>query len=377
MFFYTGINLIVLFIAFISYMLYIKRKQILHIEKTEETKKDYTNNFFFVVCVFLILVIITGLRGQFSVDYGIYYDIFTQVKEMSIFDIFYGKVNVEIGYALLNKVISYVFSNCIYLMLVIAMITVYSYLKVFRKYSKSVYISTILLLCIGSYYTSFNTTRIALAAALVFLSSSLLYKKEDMWRYFLCMILISTIHKSALIMIPLYFVLQFKMFDSKNRKYLILIVCPLIIVFFFFGRTIVNQIATIFYPSYTNNGYGMDWGNSIITLCRPIAIIVFLYMHRKYIDLKDKKEKIWVNATVLFLIISILACNIRILYRFYYYVQPFALLLIPNILCKMPQKKKKVWTCIVLLSAIIYLLLANILNNEVYYFIWQYKIYNY
>lgn len=373
MFIYTIINLIILVVAYMSYNLC---KKLRPIQEETNTKIDYTNTKFFLFCVLVILVVVTGLRGHFTVDYAIYYNLFDRVQEMSLLEILQGNINVEVGYALINKLVGYFFNDCVFLMVVLAFITVVSYLKVFRKYSKSVWISVILLLCIGSYYTSFNTTRIALAAALIFLSAKYLYEKKDWWCYFICIVLISTIHKSALIMIPLYFVLQYRTFAPKNRKYLFLII-PALLVFFVFGRTMINTLASIFYPSYVEEGYGMDWGNSLVTLFRPIVIMIFLWINRQYIDFTDKKQMIWVNGTILFFIISVLSCNIRILYRFYYYVLPFVLLLIPNILSKMPKYKRRRWTLVVILAAIGYLLISNILNDEVYYFIWQYQLFDY
>ena len=369
MFVYTIINILIVLLAYIMYNLHLKKANL-------NKQEDYTNSLFFTISVVIILVFITGLRGQFTVDYEIYYNIFSKIKSLTLIQILQGNINVEIGYAVINKFVSFIFEDCVYLMIIIAFLTVMAYMKTFRKYSKSVWISVILLLCIGSYYTSFNTTRIALAAALIFLSSTFLYEKKDRWKYIICVLLISTIHKSALIMLLFYFLLQFKTFDKKNKNLVICLV-PCFIILVIFGNQIINVLASIFYPSYLDEGYGMSWGNSIVTLARPIAVIVFLIINRKYLDLNDKKELVWTNGAILFLLISILSCNIRILYRFYYYVLPFVLLIIPNVIVKMPKQKKRNWIILIVICAMGYLLISNILNKEPYYFIWQYKLYDY
>ena len=73
------------------------------------------------------------------------------------------------------------------------------------KYSDYYLLSVLLLVFIGAWHGSFNGIRQYLACAILFAGHRYILKR-DFWKYFLIVILASTFHISALVMILLYFV---------------------------------------------------------------------------------------------------------------------------------------------------------------------------
>ena len=93
-------------------------------------------------------------------------------------------------------------------------------LNFFRKYSNN-YILSIFLFIASSDYISwmFNGIRQFMAVVIILLAVPLLLKKKWIWSA-LFILLASTMHQSALIMIPIIFIVQGK---AWNKKTLVLI----------------------------------------------------------------------------------------------------------------------------------------------------------
>src|SRR5690625_6863286 len=78
-----------------------------------------------------------------------------------------------------------------------------------NKYSVSVWLSVLMFVTAGSFYASFNISRQIVAVAIIFMGSSFLYNRK-MIKYFLVVIFASFFHITSLIMVPFYFILNFR-----------------------------------------------------------------------------------------------------------------------------------------------------------------------
>lgn len=337
-------------------------------------KKDFSNNKYFLLIYGLVLVFISGFRGQFSVDYSNYYNYFYQVRNMSFLEVVTKGINTDRGYAIFTKIINFFTDDCTIVMLVVALIIVLCYFLVFKKDSKIVWLSILLLLTVGSYYTSFNTVRSFLVGAMSFFCAKYIYEKKTI-NYILCALVIATFQKTAIILIPAYFILQFDF--SKLNKKIVFILVLLTTILFINLEFFTHMAIRMFYPRYYTSGFGLTTGRSIATLLRPIGFLTFMFINRKYIDYQNIKEKIWVNAVCLFALISIFCVKIDILFRFYYFFLPYITLLIPSILFKMNEKQRKIWIILIVIGCIAYSMLTQWNSKDVYYFIWQNKWFNY
>ena len=111
----------------------------------------------------------------------------------------------EIGYVLLVKAISLLTNNPNYMFVIISFITLFGICVFVYKYSSIKWMSILLFISLGFYYTSFNMIRQFIAIAIVMLSYKYLIEKNFL-KFFMIVLCASLFHMSALIFIPFYFI---------------------------------------------------------------------------------------------------------------------------------------------------------------------------
>lgn len=118
--------------------------------------------------------------------------------------------NIEKGYQILDYFILSFTNNYFWLLFLTALFIVFSYLRLIKKYSSNYIFSVILFITLGLYTFLFNGLRQALAMAVITYSVKYLLERKIIYYFLICLIA-STFHISALIMVPLYFLINFKL----------------------------------------------------------------------------------------------------------------------------------------------------------------------
>lgn len=334
---------------------------------TDLYKKE-TPSSFFIVPSFILLFFISTFRGDFTTDYTNYSILFNTYNNYDFLDIFTVGFYQEIGYVLLNRVIGIFTSNEIYLFAVTTFIILFGFYHHISRYSVNIWLSVIMFVTVGSYYTSFNITRQILAAAIIFIGSKFLYERK-FFKFLWVVILASLFHKTALIMIPFYFILNFRI----NLRNIFLISAGSAVIIYFFQDILYILQNFGIYDNYTGQSYGMT-GASFANAVLPIALAIFSLFNSKKLDSKNNNtHRIWFNATIFYAVTNTLSLQIQMIERLSYFFAPYALLLIPYIFSKMNNKYLKVIYVIALIAVLIlynYVILADSVFDP-YYFIWE------
>lgn len=330
--------------------------------------KDYTrSNIYLFICT-IILVTLGGMRGGFTQDYYAYRSFFYDSINYNMFEVI--TQFKDPGFLLLSKAIRTLTSSSEVFFSIISLIIVLANLIQFKKESPYVWLSILMFLCLGNYYTSFNILRQILACSLSFLMFNLITNKK-IYKYFICTFLISTIHKSALILIPFYFLLRINW--SKRNKLIITFISILIFsIVFIYPYFFINIMKGIVYENYNINSYGISWGLPISSLIKPGLILLFILIHNNIIDKNNIKERILLNANLYYFGFSLLAIRVEMFTRLSHYFAPYILILIPYIISKIKNKRHR---ALYLIGGVILLLIYSTVTkglfNSNYYFIWR------
>lgn len=322
--------------------------------------------YFYVVPSFLLLFITSTFRGDFTTDYKNYANRFESIHFTSFSDIFKYDYNIETGYLIMNKIISLFTGNSVYLFAVMTLIILICFYHQFNKYSVSIWLSILMFVTAGSFYASFNISRQIVAVAIIFMGSSFLYNRK-MIKYLLVVIFASFFHITSLIMIPFYFILNFRI-NLRNLFFFAL--GSAIIVYNF--DSLVDFVQLFVYDNYTENAYGMTgqkFTNSVI----PIAFLLFSIFHIRKLDSNNTMHRIWLNATIFYAVFNILGLQIEMVERISRFFAPYSLLLIPFLFSKMKDKNLRVvytMVLIVVLVAYNYVILKDSVFDP-YYFVWD------
>ena len=257
---------------------------------------------FIAFMVILPVILMAANRSLYMFDTGAYYDQFYAVPNtFAEFVDYFPSIEKDHGFTVLmylTKILPG--GDHTMFFLIVAMAQGLCLFYVYRKYSDHYFWSIFLfVISTDSVAWMHNGIRQFLAAALVFLGAGLLLQK----RYVLLIMLIlfaSLFHQSALIMIPLIFVVQGK---AWNKKTLLFIAGILLAVFF------VDQFTNLLDSALDDTQYSnvvSDWQEFQDDGTNPLRVLVYsvptiiAFFARKHIAAADNALlNICVNASII------------------------------------------------------------------------------
>lgn len=160
----------------------------------------------------IILTLFIGFRYNVGADFTAYihdYNIITQKKISELF------ISSEFGFNLLLKLCSVVYDSPTTMFLVCAAIFVTICINTLYMHAIHFSLSVVLFILCGTCLESCNAMRQSLAVAIL-LSSYSCIQRRDTKKYILLILLATVFHSSAIVMLPLYFILSC---PKKLRKH--------------------------------------------------------------------------------------------------------------------------------------------------------------
>lgn len=323
----------------------------------------------FNVFVFLVLFFVAAFRGDFAYDYVGYEMIYAQTSNKTLWEILSNWSNnyPETGFLVFLFFTKTIFNNKLFVFILSSALIVFAYLKEIKEHFPKHIIPLLLFVEMGTYYTSFNVVRQIMAAAIIVLGLKHLYNKS-FFKYLIAALLASTIHESALIMIPMYFVLR-----AKWGKKVIWLSGAAVIILIFLLPTIMGWVTQYMWQWYDVSNL-LGTGFSVKNIVAPLFISAFPIINgliKK--DTNDIKENIWLNGTYVFLAFSVLGMQVGLLERFASFFAIFAILSFAQNLYQLKSSRgKNVVLFLVPLIVILYgLVVRSGSGYDPYYFIWQ------
>ncbi len=262
---------------------------------------EYRYDFKWALIIFLPIIIWAGFRTNFG-DTELYRKTFLELPPTfsSLFT-YVPTIEKDKGFTVLSIIIKSIIGNKdVIFFMIIAVIQGICLVKVYRRYSCN-YLMSIFLFIASTDYLSwmFNGMRQFLAATLLFLCIGLILSK----RYILAIIitlLVSTIHGSALLMIPMIFIVQGKAWNKKTLLFIIGIIAVVIFVDQFTNLLSELIVDTQYDDILTNGIWENDDGTNAFRVL-VYAVPTFLSLVGRRIILKENNPVInlCVNMSIL------------------------------------------------------------------------------
>lgn len=249
-------------------------------------EKVYRMYFGPALVLFLPVIFMAGLRDASIGDTYVYITNYQDIPETigGLFS-YLPSISKDQGFTVLSGIIKIIFGNDtkVYL-LILAAIQGIVLVSIFRKYSTDYLISIFLFVASTDYISwMFNGIRQFTAVIIIFAATPLILKKKYV-PLILLILLAATIHASALLMLPVVFIVQGK---AWNKKTIIFIIASMIALVF------VDQFTNILDNLLTDTQYTnvvSDWQswndngtNAIRVLVYSVPAILSLF-GKKYID---------------------------------------------------------------------------------------------
>lgn len=299
-------------------------------------------NFVCLFALFLLLFGVSACRYQVGNDYSRYEEFFHLIPLKQV-------VPTEFGFNALVLLMQFLFGadTSLTIFALFAFATVLLMLKAVYDQSEDFLFSFFLFMTLSYYFQSLNTVRYYFAwAAAVF---SIKYVLKGQYGKFIFLILAAaTIHKSVLLVIPLYLLANY------NWKKWQLGLLALVSSSGFFLQELYLKIIVRLYPSYEDTAY-LDGGTSLINILRIAGVFFLTLLYYRTAVADNKQNRFYFHLNIFALLLYTCGSFVPEISRVGYYMTAGHIFLLPSVIRRIPSKKQRIfWKGIVIGAAVLY-----------------------
>lgn len=264
-------------------------------------KEEYRWSWLAVFIVVLPYVIWAATRTDFG-DSVVYARAFKEVPSViSEIPMYLTEHTKDKGFSVLMIVFKSIFGDSkVLFFFFIAAFQMFCIVTVFRKYSSNFWISMFIFIASTDYLSWMqNGMRQFIAVTMIFAGFGLLLEKK--YAALICLILIaSTIHGSALIMLPVVFIIRGKAFNKRTMIFIVAIVAAILLL----DRLtpVMNNLLadTQYSDMMTNEIWLNDDGTNMMRVLVYSVPAIMAVIGRKYVKVADDPViNLCVNASIL------------------------------------------------------------------------------
>ncbi|OPH56670.1 capsular biosynthesis protein [Paenibacillus ferrarius] len=314
-------------------------------------------NKWLAAIVMATFVVIAGLRNNIG-------DTFFYMYAYKLNDFTWEQIMAEkdIGFGVLQMILKSFTANPQLLIFLTALVTNVLIVYVFYKYSKLFELSIYVYITSGLYIVSMNGVRQFLASALVFAATKYLFAGS--WqKYFLVVAFASTFHESALILIPIYFIVRRKAWAASTFVLLFMAVI-LILGYNILSDALFSAIADTHYSEYKNFQEG---GANVIRVAVSAVPLVFAYLGRHKLRALFPQSDYIVNMSLLNFVIMAIATQNWIFARFTIYFGLYNVILMSWVISLFVRREQKLIYYLILAFYFVYFYYENVVTLHIYY----------
>ncbi|MBZ5749705.1 EpsG family protein [Metabacillus rhizolycopersici] len=314
-------------------------------------------NKFIIFLVLACLVLVSGLRNTIGDTY-----FYMHAYETIDFTWEYALENKDPGFSVLQMYLKNISNDPQILLFITALVTNLLIVITLYKYSKMIEISFYVFITSGMFIVSMNGIRQFLAASLIFWATKYLLTGKFK-QYFLVVLFASTFHESALILLPIYFIVRREAWTKVT--FLLLTFAILIVVGFDqFSKVLFSALEDSQYGNYSNFAEG--GANKIRVLVDAVPVVIAYLGRHKLRELWPKSDII-VNMSIIGLLFSIIATQNWIFARFNIYFSLYNLILISWIIYLFKENSRKFVYYGLLVCYLMYFYYEQVISLNMYY----------
>ena len=304
------------------------------------------------------LAVISGLRSNIGDTFN-YRNIFVD----NDFTWEYVLSEKDIGFGIFQMILkNYISQDPQIMIFSAALITNLLIILVLYKYSRLIEISTYVYITGGLFLVSMNGIRQLLAAAIAFTALKFLIEGNFI-RYAFIVVFASFFHQSALILLPIYFLVRFKAW-SKATIALIILSVIIVVGYEQFSNLLFSALEDTQYKDYDNFNEG---GANIIRVAVGAAPLFIAYLGREKLKAIFPESDYIVNLSVLGFVFMVISTEQWIFARIAIYFQLYQLILISWIVKLFREKDQKFIYLGIIVCYFIYYYYENVISLNIEY----------
>jgi len=266
----------------------------------------------------LTLVLVAGLRNNIG-------DTFAYAHSYRTMDFNMQTVlqSRDIGFNLFQMLLKQLSDDPQLLIFVTALLTNWTIVLVMCRYSKLLEISLYVYIASGAFTVSMNGMRQYLTAAIVFAATKFLM--DGSWKRYMAVILFASLfHQSALVLIPIYFVVRRKAWTGAT--FALLGIAVLVVAGF-------NEFQDVLFAALKDTNYGhykefSEGGANILRVIVDAIPLFIAYLGRDKLRQLFPKSDIIVNLSIIGAVLMIIASQNWLFARMAIYFSLYQMILI-------------------------------------------------
>lgn len=283
--------------------------------------------------VYCLLAGVSACRIAVGNDYWVYTANFSLISQER-------HVSSEIGFNSIVRFFQMLFEEgkvqYVSIFAFFSLATVFFFVKALCDQGRHFAFSLFLLLTGGYYFNSFNSVRYYFALALALFSMKYVLRKEY-GKFILCVLAGALIHKSILLVVPVYLAARFLAGIKLKRRYFCLggaFLCSLI-----FCRDLYRELIFLFYPFYRDSEFDngqLSWMNILKCVC---VLLLCLICYRQSLGNPGEHtvNRFYFFLNLFGLVVYCCGSFIPETSRVGYYMIITQVFLLPNLLAQMKQ----------------------------------------
>ena len=292
---------------------------------------------FFALFVVVTIVLVTGLRANIG-DTGTYMNFYKNLANFNGFT----EDSKDKGFIVFQLILYNFSSDPQFMVFVTSLITQICILCGLYKYKSYFELEVYMYITSGMFLTVMNGIRQAMVGAILFFCTKLIIDNKFI-TYAIIVLILSTIHGSALIMIPVYFIVRQ---DSWSKNTLIIIIITSIGFMFFYQLMPIffSVLGDSSYTEYADSMMQSDIGCSFTRVLVNSVPVILSYIYRNKLKETWSESNIFINISLINLIFMSFALYHWIFARVGIYFQFYNMVLLPYIIknCFEDKKEKRI-----------------------------------
>lgn len=316
-----------------------------------------TNKLLFYVAV-ISMVLVAGLRDRTGTDFSTYRTVFILQSDDRIIDILTSKEGFFWGIA---RIVHIFTDNTSVSFFIFALLIIFLITKTIYNYSTILELSMFLYIATMDYYSSFNGIRQWVAAAILFYASKYIYQGK-FFNYLLLVLIATCFHNSAIIMLPIYFLVRSK---PWSRTIWVTVIFSILITLLFpnFTNFVLNTLeGNESYQKYLNLDPNDDGVHPLRVLVAAVPVLLSVIGYKLMNTSKKIEIDVWINFSLLNLVTLLIATQNTFIARICFYFSLYNVLLIPLILNIFNKESKRILYFLIIVLYFIYMIF--LLPNE-------------
>jgi hypothetical protein len=305
----------------------------------------WLKNSYFYWLSLIPVIVFAGLRADVGIDYKSYVGIYNSISD-SMTELSFKAINLFANHFDLGEhAVFFISSSLTFLLCYIAI----------KRLSVDIGISVFVLLFCGFYIESLNIVRQAIAVAIFFFGSQYIVKRQFI-KYALCVVVATTFHASAILLIAFYPVMSM----SIGKSWIILLILAFVIPIAYPIQNLLESYSPYSRYFLENSDMNTEVVLAFGFMAKCLFGLVCLIYYDRIVS-ADACAKYYLNGFFLYLFLYILFREFAVVLRFAYYFQIFMVLVIPYILNLFTSSSRKIVLSLVIVYGV--LILYTALDN--------------